>query len=99
MRLRRPLTFVIFSCAVLVPNSRYLAEVKPHALISEGMVLQQGVPAPIWGTAAEGEKVSVSFQGQEVSTTTSGGKWLLRLQNLKAGGPFPMTIAGANTIR
>jgi hypothetical protein len=63
------------------------------------MVLQQGKRVAIWGTAADDEKVSVSFQGQEVSRRTKNGRWTVHLENLKAGGPFPMTIAGSNTIR
>src|SRR5262249_61651367 len=78
---------------------RVRAAVTPHALISEGMVLQQGKRVAIWGTAADGEKVSVSFQGQEVSTHARNGRWTVHLENLKAGGPFRMTIAGSNTIR
>jgi sialate O-acetylesterase len=74
------------------------AAVKPHALISDGMVLQQGMPVPLWGSADDGEKVTVRFQGQEVSTTAKGGKWLVRLDNLKAGGPYELTIQGTNTV-
>ncbi len=76
-----------------------LAEVKPHGLISDGMVLQRGMSVPIWGTAAEGEQVTVSFQNQEVSATAKDGQWLVRLENLTAGGPFELTIAGQNTIQ
>ena len=39
-----------------------------------------------------------AFQGQEASTTAKDGKWLVQLDNLKAGGPFEMTIAGKNEI-
>jgi sialate O-acetylesterase len=74
------------------------AAVKPHSLISEGAVLQQGVDVPIWGAANDGEKVTVKFQGQEVSTTAKDGRWLLKLKPLKPGGPFVMTIAGENTL-
>jgi sialate O-acetylesterase len=93
------LIFAIFAGAALVQGNLALAEVKPHALVSEGMVLQGGVPASIWGTASQNEKVSISFQGQEVCTTASGGRWTIRLQNLKTGGPFSMTISGSNLIR
>jgi sialate O-acetylesterase len=75
------------------------AEVKPHSLFSEGMVLQQGMRAPLWGTAGPDEKVTVRFQGQEASSTTKNGRWRVELDDLKAGGPFEMTIAGANTIQ
>ncbi len=72
--------------------------VKPVSLFTDNAVLQQGISAPVWGTAADGERVTVRFQGQEVSTTAKDGKWLVRLKPLKPGGPFTMTIAGSNTI-
>jgi sialate O-acetylesterase len=87
------------SCSVLLFIAGPLsAAVKPHALIADGMVLQRDMKAPIWGTADKGETVSVEIQGQKVSATAEDGKWLVRLDNLKAGGPFEMTIAGTNTI-
>jgi len=75
------------------------ANVEPDRLISNGAVLQRGMPVSIWGWAAEGEKVTVAFQGQRVSTRARHGKWMVRLKPLRAGGPFTMTIAGANTIK
>jgi sialate O-acetylesterase len=74
------------------------ADVRPHALFSDNMVLQRDIKVPIWGTADEGERVTVRFQGQEVSTTTANGKWMVRLDPLKAGGPFVLTIRGQNRI-
>lgn len=71
------------------------AAVKPHALFSDNAVLQQGMKVPIWGTADDGEKVTVKFQDQAVSTTAKRGRWILWLSPLKAGGPFTMRI---NTI-
>jgi len=83
---------------ICLQGQRSFAAVKPHALISESMVLQEGMKVPIWGTADDGEKVTIRFQGQEVSATAKDGKWLVHLEELKAGGPFEMTIAGSNTI-
>src|SRR5438552_12794335 len=74
------------------------ADVTLPALISDGMVLQQGMTVPLWGAAAEGEVVTVEFQGQKVSATTKDGQWLVRLQSLKSGGPFTLTISGRNKI-
>jgi len=79
-----------------LPQAR--AEVKPHTLFSENAVLQQGMPVPIWGTANDGEKVTVEFLDQTVSTTASGGNWKVMLKPLKAGGPFTLKITGQNTI-
>jgi sialate O-acetylesterase len=72
--------------------------VKPHGLFTDGAVLQQGMRVPVWGTAAEGEKVTVSIEGQTVSTTATGGQWRVRLKPLRAGGPYTMKIAGENTV-
>jgi sialate O-acetylesterase len=63
------------------------------------MVLQQGMKVPVWGTADDGEKVTVRFLDQEVSATTQGGKWNVKLEGLKAGGPFTMRVSGRNAIQ
>jgi sialate O-acetylesterase len=75
------------------------ADVTPHSLFADNMVLQQGTKVPVWGTAADGEEVTVSFQGQTVKTTATEGKWLLTLDKLQKGGPFEMTIAGQNKVQ
>jgi sialate O-acetylesterase len=74
------------------------AEVKPNSLFLDGAVLQQGMAVPVWGTAKEGEKVTVQFEGQKVSAVAKDGRWLIRLKPLKAGGPFTLTVQGDNTI-
>jgi sialate O-acetylesterase len=74
-------------------------EVKPSTLFSDHAVLQSGMSVPVWGTADAGEKVTVTLNGQAKSAVTGAdGKWMVRLVNLKAGGPFEMTIAGKNSI-
>lgn len=73
--------------------------VKPSPLFSDNAVLQQGISVPVWGTAKDGEPVTVSFQGQNVGTVASGGKWMVRLKPLKASSePSTMTITGENTV-
>ncbi len=74
------------------------AEVKPNVLFSDGAVLQRGQNIPVWGTAKEGEKVTVELAGQTATTTAKGGKWKLELKPLEAGGPFSMKISGDNEV-
>jgi sialate O-acetylesterase len=75
------------------------AEIKLPALVSDGMVLQQGVKLKIWGTADAGEKITISFNGaHDGATADRNGRWLVRLGPFTAGGPFPMTITGKTTI-
>src|SRR5665811_1631291 len=85
--------------ALLVSAGAARAEVKPAPLFSDHVVLQSGMPVPVWGTAGAGEKVTVTLNGQtQTATTGADGKWMVRLTDLKAGGPYEMTIAGSNTI-
>jgi len=74
------------------------AAVRPHPLISENMILQRGMAVPVWGTADDGEKVTVEIQGKRESTRATGGSWQVRLKDLKTGGPYTMTITGSNRI-
>ena len=76
------------------------AEVKLPAIFTDNAVLQRGLPAPIWGWADEGEKVTVTL-GQQTKTATPtapGGKWMVKLDALEAGGPYTLTVAGKNSI-
>lgn len=78
--------------------SSALGEVKPNPLFAENAVLQQGMEVPVWGVAGEGEKVTVSIDGSKVTAAAKNGKWMVRLPSHAAGGPFQMTIEGANTV-
>jgi sialate O-acetylesterase len=89
---------MLFMSLALLSSSAAWPAVKPHALFSDGAVLQREMPVPVWGTANEGEKVTVHFQDQTVSTTARDGQWRVQLEPPRAGGPFTMTIAGDNTV-
>ena len=92
--MKRSFAFVVLTLMMF----KSFATVKPNSLFSDNMVLQRGIAVPLWGTANEGEKVTVEFNGQKASTTAINGKWMLKLNPLKAGGPYSMTISGENTI-
>ena len=91
----RPLALLLSGLAFALAAN---AEVKPHGLFCDGAVLQREIEVPVWGTAREGERVTVQFQGQELATIAKNGRWLVQLKPLKSGGPFVMTIAGDNTV-
>jgi len=95
MNLLKRLSLLASLCVTLCFTLAVRAEVKPSPLFSDHMVLQSGTLVPIWGTATPGEKVAVTLSGQSRSATADAqGKWTVSLYNLKAGGPFEMTIAG-----
>ena len=90
---------VVFSMTFL-SAARLGADVKPHSLISDHMVIQRGMRTPVWGTAEPGERVTVSIAAQSAKTTADKtGSWMVKLKPMKAGGPHEMTIAGKNTIK
>ena len=75
------------------------ADVKLPRLFSDSMVVQRGVRVPVWGTAAPNESVTVRLAGEEAKTTAGAdGVWSVRLGAMRAGGPYTMTVAGANAI-
>ena len=74
------------------------AELKMPKIFSDNMVLQRDIPAPVWGWADPGEKVTVQFKAQEKSAIADAdGKWMVRLDHLSASAqPEKLTIAGKN---
>lgn len=87
---------LLTSCILLSPLAR--ADVKLPAIISDHMVLQQDVPANVWGWADAGERVSVTFAGKSVSATTGAdGAWSVKVPALDAGTIGEMTITGKNS--
>ena len=81
-------TFLVLLCGAGLAS----AEVRLHNLFTDHMVLQQSTSVPIWGWAEEGEKVTVEFAGQKVSTTTRNGRWMVKLKNLKPGAPATLRV-------
>ena len=67
------------------------ADVKPHVLFTDNMVLQQGREAPIWGTADPGEMVTVRLNiaaNDAISLrpveADKNGRWMAKFSNLPA---------------
>ena len=100
MRLReRVIGLAVVLVGVLWMPLPTKGDVRPHALISDGTVLQRDRAVNVWGTADRGEVVTVRFRGRETSSTTDDdGQWCVQVNSQQAGGPFPLTIAGKNTI-
>lgn len=78
--------------------ARLCAEVRLASPFGDHMVLQQGRPVPVWGTAAPGEKVTVAFAGQKVSTIADAtGRWRINLKKLKASAtPRELVVTSGN---
>jgi sialate O-acetylesterase len=80
--------FFILSCSLLN------AAITLPKIFTNNMVLQRDKPLKIWGNAVRGENVTISFNGQKVSTKTGNdGQWLINLKAMNYGGPYDMTLS------
>ncbi len=93
-----PRILAVSISATLLASAAH-ADVRLPAVISNHMVLQQEMPANVWGWAAPGEKIVVKFGGKSVATVADAdGKWSAKLDDLKAGTAGELTIEGKNAL-
>ena len=95
-RLSRLIAMVMLLVAAPIAS----ADVRLSGMFSDGMVLQQSIPLPVWGSAEPGEKVTVALAGQQASATAGkDGQWRVTLRAMKADGKsLEMTVRGKNTV-
>ena len=85
------LTSILLAGADLAPSA---AELRPAGVFSDGMVVQRGVPVPVWGWAAANARVTASLGGQtRTATADATGAWRVAFPAMKAGGPHELTVA------
>lgn len=89
MKLRFAFLLALLACDLVH------AEVTLPKILASHMVVQRDLPVHVWGMAAPGEEVSVSFRGESRSTKAGRlGRWNVYLTPGAAGGPFQMTVRG-----
>ena len=91
--------------AVLMAAFPATAEVRLPGVFSDHMVLQRDLPLTFWGWAAEGEMVTVEFQGQKVSVAAFRqlpsplSRWQVKLGPFKASAtPASLVVTGNNRV-
>jgi sialate O-acetylesterase len=97
--MKRLCVFFLFVALALTAQGKSL---KVADIFSDNMVLQQQTQAPIWGWATPGSTVSVipSWNNQSYSAVTNmQGKWKVSVATPKAGGPYTVSISGADNAR
>ena len=81
---------IVFLCASLAE-----AKVTLPQLFQSGMVMQRGKPIPVWGKADAGEQITIQFNKKQYTTTAdASGHWRIDLPQMKAGGPYELTVDG-----
>ncbi len=95
----RRLTPLSLSLCLLCIASPALANVRMPAIFGSQMVLQRGMPVPVWGWADAGEEVTVSFQNQtKTARADADGKWSVKLDALTVGLPAVLVVKGQNQL-
>ncbi len=91
--------YVLGLCVVFAAGG-LRADVSLSSIFSDNMMLQQGKPISVRGTADPSEKVTVEICGQRKATTAdAAGNWQVVLEPLaKQSAPANMRIAGKNTV-
>lgn len=74
------------------------ADVHVNNMFADNCVLQRNASVPIWGTALDGEQVTVNYAGQTVSTIASNGKWIVRLAPMQIATGTLIVSCPANTV-
>ena len=72
----------ILFCVLLSATTGIAAELNP--VFQNHAVLQCATRVPVWGAGRDGEKITVTFDGQVVSTVATNGSWEVWLEPMKA---------------
>jgi|SRR5215213_5080438 len=85
--------------AVGLAGSNAFAAVSVNPIFRSNMVLQRGMPCPVFGGGDVGSAVTVQFQNQTVSTVVgSGGKWQVNLGGMTASAsPGTLTVSATGS--
>jgi sialate O-acetylesterase len=84
--------------ALLYSASAACADVKPAPLFSDHVVLQSGMPVPIWGTASAGGQVTVTLNGQKQPATTGQASQPPQTINARVGRLMRLIGIARSTI-
>lgn len=88
---------VFVACCTLI--SPAMAKLELPSLIADHMVLQQGIPVPVWEKDKPGQTITVTIADQSVSTKAgNNGKWKAALKELPVGGPYELVISGSESV-
>ncbi|MBX9577407.1 MAG: sialate O-acetylesterase [Chthoniobacterales bacterium] len=92
--------FLCFGLLVSFLLATVRADVTMPAIFGDHMVLQQGTSLPIWGEADPGERVTVKFVGQQVTTTARKDRqWRVNLQPVYLrSSPDILMVDGKNHL-
>jgi sialate O-acetylesterase len=75
------------------------AGVRLATILSDHMVLQQGMPIHLWGWDEPGTAVTLKLNGKRAEAKAdSDGAWRVELPAMPAGGPFELEVKGSSEL-
>ncbi|WP_316810039.1 sialate O-acetylesterase [Pedobacter heparinus] len=92
---------IVLAALALALSESVFAEVKPASIFTDHMVLQQQTAVSIWGWAKAGAEVQLVPSWDKHKYTikaATDGKWKLKINTPKAGGPFEISISDGKTL-
>jgi sialate O-acetylesterase len=102
----RLLKALLLTVAGLLLAGTARADIKPHPIFSDNMVLQQGTDVVIWGKADPGETFEASIERRNPNGTTFGmgaratadkdGNWSVKFRPQKAGTGYSIRLKNKN---
>ncbi len=101
MNIPRALVGLLFSLMIGFAPSlcvKVSADIRLPKIFSDKMVLQHGTVVRIWGTADPGQELEVSLgESSEPVVADGQGAWSVKLVPPEIGGPYELTVAGAES--
>ena len=80
-------------CVLVCYVTYSYAEIRLPQIFQNGMVLQRGMPIPVWGWADPQENVVVTLNKKTCTATAdANGYWRVDLPAMKAGGPYTLEV-------
>ena len=86
-------TQVIYVLVIIFFPVKTWADIQLPEIFSNHMVLQRGIPIPIWGTADSDAPLEISLNQSSITTKADYfGNWKAVLPPMEAGGAYELTI-------
>jgi sialate O-acetylesterase len=94
--MKRTLELFLLLVGCMSATTAFGVELNP--LFQDNAVLQCDTRVPVWGAGRDGEKITVTFAGQNVSTVATNGAWEIWLQPMAPSAtPQTLTVRGDTT--
>ncbi|MEQ9221378.1 MAG: sialate O-acetylesterase [Cyclobacteriaceae bacterium] len=75
-------------------------DLRLQKVFGDHMILQRESPVRVWGWSSPGKELSVTIDGQSVTTQAGeDGKWECMLPAHSAGGPYELIISGDKKVQ